>query len=396
MKYDKQLSVIIVNYNVRLFLEQCLLSVRAAAQGLDVEVIVVDNHSTDGSMEYLRPRFPEVIFIENKDNPGFAKANNQALQRCSGRYILLLNPDTVIGEECLRTLCTFMDVHPEAGAAGVKMIDGTGTFLPESKRSFPSPWTSFCKLSGLNRLFPHSELFSRYSLPYLNANEQHRVEVLAGAFLFVKHEVLDKTGLFDESFFMYGEDIDLSYRIVLGGYVNYYLPVRILHYKGESTKHNDMKYIKAFYGAMLIFYRKYYPRSSWFMSFLVKSAVSFKILAASCLGRKDRTSSPPRNKNKSLLIVCNKENVEAVSESCRQNAVWDNLAVVHWSIQEMDEAKENGFCRVCEKEFSDIVFSYPDMSFEQMLFFMDKIPDKKITYHLCHYPNKQLVSPGRK
>ena len=252
-----KLSIIIVNYNVKYFLEQCLCSVRAAIAGMEAEVLVVDNHSADGSVEYLRPRFPEVTFIENKDNPGFAKANNQAIRISSGEYVLLLNPDTVIGEESMRSLCFFMDEHPEAGGIGVKMLDGHGAFLAESKRSFPSPWVSFCKIFGLSKLFPSSRLFARYSLPYLNKEKQHKVEVLAGAFMFLRREALDKVGLLDESFFMYGEDIDLSYRIVKGGYANYYIPERILHYKGESTKHGDIKYVKAFYGAMLIFYRKF-------------------------------------------------------------------------------------------------------------------------------------------
>ena len=209
-----KLSIIIVNYNVKYFLEQCLCSVRAAIAGMEAEVLVVDNHSADGSVEYLRPRFPEVTFIENKDNPGFAKANNQAIRISSGEYVLLLNPDTVIGEESVRSLCFFMDEHPEAGGIGVKMLDGHGVFLAESKRSFPSPWVSFCKIFGLSKLFPSSRLFARYSLPYLNKEKQHKVEVLAGAFMFLRRKALDKVGLLDESFFMYGEDIDLSYRNV--------------------------------------------------------------------------------------------------------------------------------------------------------------------------------------
>ena len=252
MTYEEtKLSVIIVNYNVKYFLEQCLYSVRAAVTGMDAEVFVVDNNSTDGSVEYLRPKFPEVVFIENKDNPGFAKANNQAIRQCTGEYVLLLNPDTVVGEESLRSLCFQMDEDPEIGAIGVKMLNGHGVFLPESKRAFPSPWVSFCKIFGLSKLFPNSPAFARYSLPYLDKEQTHKVEVLAGAFMLLRHEALDKVGLLDESFFMYGEDIDLSYRIVLGGYKNLYVPERILHYKGESTKHGDLRYIRAFYLSLI-------------------------------------------------------------------------------------------------------------------------------------------------
>jgi len=232
--YEKKVSIIIVNYNVCFFLEQCLCSVQAAINGIDAEIIVVDNNSTDGSIGYLQPKFPDVKFIENKENPGFAKANNQALNICEGEYILILNPDTVIGEESIRTLSFFMDEHEKASAIGVKMLDGNGVFLPESKRSFPSPWVSFCKLFGLSKLFPNSKLFAKYALPYLSPNKQHKVDVLAGAFMFVRHDALKKTGFFDESFFMYGEDIDLSYRMVLSGYTNYYLPERILHYKEKA------------------------------------------------------------------------------------------------------------------------------------------------------------------
>ena len=263
-----KLSIIIVNYNVKYFLEQCLCSVRAAIAGMEAEVLVVDNHSADGSVEYLRPRFPEVTFIENKDNPGFAKANNQAIRISSGEYVLLLNPDTVIGEESVRSLCFFMDEHPEAGGIGVKMLDGHGVFLAESKRSFPSPWVSFCKIFGLSKLFPSSRLFARYSLPYLNKEKQHKVEVLAGAFMFLRRKALDKVGLLDESFFMYGEDIDLSYRIVQGGYVNYYIPERILHYKGESTV-RDGTYMKRFREAMQFFYKKHFKKS-WFFDVMMQ------------------------------------------------------------------------------------------------------------------------------
>ena len=260
---DILISIIIVNYNVKYFLKQCLTSVFRAIEGINAEIYVVDNNSTDGSVEYLRSRFPQVIFIENTSNPGFSKANNQAIELAKGKYILLLNPDTIIGEDILHNLCAFMETHLDAGGVGVKMVDGRGSFLPESKRSFPSPWVSFCKIFGLSKLFPYSSVFAKYSLLYLEADKQHRVDVLSGAFMLLRKEALDKCGLLDASFFMYGEDIDLSYRLVLGGYKNYYLPEKILHYKGESTKHNDIKYIQAFYGAMHIFYKKYYPHSGW-------------------------------------------------------------------------------------------------------------------------------------
>lgn len=254
-----KLSVIIVNYNVRYFLEQALLSVRKAAQRLPTEIWVVDNNSVDDSVRMVEEKFPEVHLIANKDNPGFSIANNQAIRQSKGEYVLLLNPDTVVEEDTFERCCAFMDAHPDAGALGVRMIDGAGNFLPESKRGFPSPWVAFAKTFGLARIFPTSRLFNHYHLGYLAEDETNEVEVLAGAFMFMRREALEKVGLLDETFFMYGEDIDLSYRVILGGYKNYYLPeTTIIHYKGESTKKGSLNYVKAFYQAMIIFARKHF------------------------------------------------------------------------------------------------------------------------------------------
>ena len=270
-----KLSIVIVNYNVKYFLEQCLDSVIRAIRNIDAEIFVVDNQSSDYSIEYLEPRFPQVTFIANKENVGFSRANNQAIEIARGEYILVLNPDTVIGENCLENVCRFMDEHPDAGGIGVKMIDGQGRFLPESKRGFPSPWNSFCKMSGLSKLFPLSKTFGQYHVRYLDENKINEVDVLAGAFMLLRKEALNKLGLFDETFFMYGEDIDLSYRIKQGGYKNYYFPEPIIHYKGESTK-KDFKYVKNFYEAMLIFYNKHYPNASPIHKWLIHFAVNTK------------------------------------------------------------------------------------------------------------------------
>lgn len=391
--YEKKVSIVIVNYNVCFFLEQCLYSVQAAISGIDSEIMVVDNNSTDGSVEYLRPKFPEVKFIVNKDNPGFSKANNQALKECQGEYILILNPDTVIGEESIRTLCFFMDEHEKAGATGVKMLDGCGVFLPESKRSFPSPWVSFCKLFGLSKLFPNSRQFAAYSLPYLNPNKQHKVDVLAGAFMFIRHDALKQTGLFDETFFMYGEDIDLSYRMILSGYTNYYLPERILHYKGESTKHGDIKYIRAFYDAMLIFYQKYYPRSGWIMRLVVRTALGFKTVWTSCFGRKNTNTTKHKYKKRRALILCDEANFENLKKICSERV--PSLEFInHWNLNE-ERAMDAINRRNQMKGFTDIVFSYPDMRFEQMLLFMDTMPNKTTTYHIYNEHSNHLISPGR-
>ena len=267
------LSIILVNYKVKLYLEQCLLSVRQAIVGIDAEVIVVDNASQDDSIAYLQPKFPEVLFIQNKENTGFSCANNLAIKQSKGEYVLLLNPDTVLGEQVLHHVLQFMKTNPDAGAVGVKMIDRKGKFLPESKRGLPTPWNSFCKMFGLASMFPKLKSFGKYRLLYLDKNLIHEVAVLSGAFMFIRSKVLAEVGLLDETFFMYGEDIDLSYRILQGGYKNYYLPETIIHYKGESTKKGSIIYLKIFYGAMLIFYRKHYPKQSLVFSFLVQLAV---------------------------------------------------------------------------------------------------------------------------
>jgi GT2 family glycosyltransferase len=254
-----RLTVIIVNYNVKFFLEQCLLSVRSAGKKLKIDVVVVDNHSTDESVTYLRPRFPEVKFIENDTNTGFARACNRGLQQAKGELVLFLNPDTIIAEDTLDKCAAFFESHPACGAAGVQMIDGSGKYLRESKRSFPSPLTSLYKLFGLSLLFPHSKIFSRYHLGHLDRNKSHTVDVLAGAFMMVRMSVLEKTNGFDEDFFMYGEDVDLSYRIQQLGYRNYYFSeTKIIHFKGESTRRGSLNYVRMFYNAMSTFVKKHY------------------------------------------------------------------------------------------------------------------------------------------
>jgi GT2 family glycosyltransferase len=273
-----RLSVVIVNYNVRYFLEQALGSVRKAMQGIEGEVWVVDNHSADDSVRMVRDRFPEVRLIANTDNPGFAVANNQAIRLSSGEYVLLLNPDTLVEEDTFHKCLAFMDQHPEAGALGCKLIDGSGKFLPESKRGFPTPWVAFCKTFGLSWLFPKSRVFNRYHLGHLPEDEVAEVDVLAGCFMFMRKAALDKSGLLDEAFFMYGEDIDLSYRIQQAGYVNYYFPeTKIIHYKGESTKKGTLNYVRTFYQAMIIFARKHFSgRRAGLFVLMLQGAIWFR------------------------------------------------------------------------------------------------------------------------
>jgi GT2 family glycosyltransferase len=272
-----KLSVVIVSYNVCYFLEQTLLSVRQAAAGLGepVEVFVVDNNSADASVAMVRELFPEVILLENKDNPGFSRANNQALRLATGQYQLLLNPDTLVEETTFRRCCDFMDAHPRCGGLGVMMLDGQGRFLPESKRGLPTPAVAFYKIFGLASLFPKSRTFGRYHLGFLDKSQAHEIAVLSGAFMLLRQAALTQVGLLDEDYFMYGEDIDLSYRLTQGGWQNWYFPgTRILHYKGESTKRTSVNYVLVFYRAMVIFARKHFAASrAGLFSVLINGAI---------------------------------------------------------------------------------------------------------------------------
>jgi GT2 family glycosyltransferase len=275
-----KLSIIIVNYNVKYFLEQCLHSLSVASKGLDSEIFVVDNNSVDGSVSMVREKFPEVILIENKENRGFSSANNQAIRKSKGEYVLLLNPDTLVENDTLIKVVGFMDDHPDAGGLGVKMLDGKGKFLPESKRGLPTPSVAFFKVFGFSSLFPKSKLFGRYHLGYLDKEKTHVVDVLSGAFMLLRKKALDKTGLLDEGFFMYGEDIDLSYRITKAGYNNYYFPgTRIIHYKGESTKKSSINYVFLFYNAMIVFATKHFSReNARAFSLMINLAIYFRAM----------------------------------------------------------------------------------------------------------------------
>jgi GT2 family glycosyltransferase len=277
-----KLSIVIVNYNVAYFLEQCLFSVAQAIEGIKAEVWVVDNASVDNSVAMVKEKFPWVNLIESKDNLGFSKGNNLAILRCTGDYILLLNPDTVVEEDTFSKCIAYMDRHPDVGGLGVKMLDGNGHFLPESKRALPTPIVSLYKIIGLTALFPRSERFAKYYLGNLSNEETHEIEILSGAYMFLRKKALDKVGLLDEAFFMYGEDIDLSYRIIKGGYKNVYYPeTRIIHYKGESTKKGSINYVLIFYQAMIIFANKHFSiRNAKLYHSIINLAIYFRASVA--------------------------------------------------------------------------------------------------------------------
>ena len=267
----KKISIVIVSYNVCQLLDECLQSVKRALQGIDGEVYVVDNNSTDNTVETLTRKHPDVHFIANKDNVGFSRANNQAIRLSSSEYVLLLNPDTVVFDATLRNCLAFMDAHPQAGGAGVRMLNREGVPAPESRRAIPSPWVSLLKMLGFSR---------RYYMSKLPWDKSGRIEVISGAFCLLRRKALDQVGLLDEDFFMYGEDIDLSYRLLKGGWENWYLPYDIIHYKGESTQKSSFRYVHVFYQAMLIFFRKHYGHLSLLLSIPIKMAIYFRAMLA--------------------------------------------------------------------------------------------------------------------
>lgn len=282
-----KLSVIIVNYNVKYYLDQCIRSVLRAFEEMNTpaEIIVVDNHSADSSVDYLEQRYPQklypmVRFVRSAHNLGFARANNIAIRQSRGEYVLLLNPDTIVGEDALKASVDFMDAHEDAGAVGVRMLGAQGRRAMESRRGLPTPMVSFFKMLGFCNRWPHHRLFGKYYMGYLPWDEPCQIEVVSGAYCMLRRKALDEVGLLDEDFFMYGEDIDLSYRVLKGGYHNYYLPVDILHYKGESTQKSSFRYVHVFYEAMLIFFRKHYSGMTFLLSLPIKTAIYAKALMA--------------------------------------------------------------------------------------------------------------------
>ncbi len=366
-----KLSVIIVNYNVKYFLEQCLCSVCAAIKNIDGEILVVDNCSTDGSIEYLKGKFARVVFIANKENVGFAKANNVALKLAKGEFILFLNPDTILPETIFEDCISFFEAHPNAGAAGVRMVDGSGKFLPESKRSFPSPTVSFFKLSGFAAMFPVSKVFGRYALGYLNDNEIHEVDVLSGAFFFTRKKILDECGSFDEDFFMYGEDIDLSYRIQQAGFKNYYLgKSTIVHFKGESTSKNSLNYVRLFFKAMSLFVKKHYHGAgAWVMNAGLQTAIALRafvtVVATPYISIKHLFHKKSKQKQSSKIIFIGDETAVKQAQQIIATTSATKLFETISSIDEMAVEKISA---------DEIVFCIGELSYEKAISLLKEVP----------------------
>lgn len=397
-----KLSVIIVNYNVKYYLDQCIRSVLRAFEVMKkasssdssvneevAEIIVVDNHSADGSVDYLEKRYPQMLypmvrFVRSAHNLGFARANNIAIRQSRGEYVLLLNPDTIVGEDTLKASVDFMDAHGDAGAVGVRMLGAQGRRAMESRRGLPTPMVSFFKMLGFCNRWPHHRLFGKYYMGYLPWDEPCQIEVVSGAYCMLRRKALDEVGLLDEDFFMYGEDIDLSYRVLKGGYHNYYLPVDILHYKGESTQKSSFRYVHVFYEAMLIFFRKHYSGMTFLLSLPIKTAIYAKALMAlvGMLSERMRKSlgffAPSAEGAQHYVFVGNQE----MQDACREIARRLGLdAEFHDSEVQEDKSEATW----SEKNDNVLVLDADSMSYADMLKRMNRLSDMNVNVTLGTY-----------
>lgn len=386
-----KLSVIIVNYNVKYYLDQCIRSVLRAfvLMHTPAEIIVVDNHSADGSVDYLEKRYPQMLypmvrFVRSAHNLGFARANNIAIRQSRGEYVLLLNPDTIVGEDTLKASVDFMDAHEDAGAVGVRMLGAQGRRAMESRRGLPTPMVSFFKMLGFCNRWPHHRLFGKYYMGYLPWDEPCQIEVVSGAYCMLRRKALDEVGLLDEDFFMYGEDIDLSYRVLKGGYHNYYLPVDILHYKGESTQKSSFRYVHVFYEAMLIFFRKHYSGMTFLLSLPIKTAIYAKALMAlvGMLSERMRKSlgffAPSAEGAQHYVFVGSQE----MQDACREIARRLGLdAEFHDSEVQEDKSEATW----SEKNDNVLVLDADSMSYADMLKRMNRLSDMNVNVTLGTY-----------
>lgn len=397
-----KLSVIIVNYNVKYYLDQCIRSVLRAFEVMKktsssdssvneevAEIIVVDNHSADGSVDYLEKRYPQMLypmvrFVRSAHNLGFARANNIAIRQSRGEYVLLLNPDTIVGEDALKASVDFMDAHEDAGAVGVRMLGAQGRRAMESRRGLPTPMVSFFKMLGFCNRWPHHRLFGKYYMGYLPWDEPCQIEVVSGAYCMLRRKALDEVGLLDEDFFMYGEDIDLSYRVLKGGYHNYYLPVDILHYKGESTQKSSFRYVHVFYEAMLIFFRKHYSGMTFLLSLPIKTAIYAKALMAlvGMLSERMRKSlgffAPSAEGAQHYVVVGSQE----MQDACRDIARRLGLdAEFHDSEVQEDKSEATW----SEKNDNVLVLDADSMSYADMLKRMNRLSDMNVNVTLGTY-----------
>ena len=375
-----KISVVIVNYNVKYYVGQCIDSVRRALQGIDSEIIVVDNHSRDGSVDYLS-KIEGVRIIESGHNLGFSKANNIAIRQSTAEYVLMLNPDTIVAEDAIRMIIDFADSHPQAGGIGVRMHNDWGTTARESRRGLPSPMTSFYKIIGLSKRLPQHRKYGRYYMGWLPWDSPSRIEVVSGACFLVRRKALDEVGLMDEDYFMYGEDIDLSYRLLKGGWENWFVPADIIHYKGESTQKTSFNYVHVFYNAMLIFMRKHYSHLSWLIIWPLQIAVYFIALLALMATLFDRMKKSLGfgGRYKIEFPVLYLEGSNTMKEKCRAIAMRKGLCV----IDSLDDSKQNIVVRV---------FDPSEMSYAEIIKHMSESANNRVRLGLYHNDKDIIIT----
>jgi len=362
-----QLSVIILNYNVRYFLELCLLSVQSALQNIDSEIIVVDNNSSDESCEMIKSRFPNVRLIQNNQNLGFPKGNNIGVAQAKGKYICVLNPDTVVAEDTFEKVLAFAQNKNDLGIIGVKLIDGTGNFLPESKRGIPTPWVAFTKIMGLYKLFPKSTFFNKYYAQHISDNQTGEVEILVGAFMFLEKELYNSSGGFDEDCFMYSDDIDLSYMILQKGKSNYYFhETTVIHYKGESTN-KDIVYMKRFQEAMEFFYKKHFQVSFLFSAFMKIGIVFFSVIKR--IQGRPKAKIIPDN----YLLVSGSETLVKIIAAVVQKKVY----FLDWKAEKEVNLSTNSI-----RKGLQIILDNEFVSFKECIEIHERFRDKRVVFRI--------------
>lgn len=394
----KRLSIIIVSYNVKHYLYQCLDSIEKAVKDIDAEVFVVDNHSSDSSIEFLQPIFPDVHYIKSPHNLGFSKANNLAIRQAQGEYILLLNPDTIITPQAISNILSFMDCHKDAGAAGACMINGNGLKARESRRGLPSPMTAFYKMSGLCSLFPKNKVLGHYYMGDLPWDKPVEIEVISGAFFFCRAEALKKVGTLDEDFFMYGEDIDLSYRIMKGGYKNWYLPETILHYKGESTQKSSFRYVHVFYEAMFIFLRKHYGTLALCLSIPIKLAIYCKAITSlfGVLIKKMKKElgfvTPMHSSDDTHFVFIGKKEM---TKRCGSFAETNGLAYTSIESEDIRKFDMNSIYEDTKTEEKDYIMVYDSscFSYPEMLCALSQSPSRYKSLGIYHERTNVIIIP---
>ena len=375
-----KISVVIVNYNVKYYVGQCIDSVRRSLRGIDSEIVVVDNHSRDGSVEYLS-KMDGVRIIESGHNLGFSKANNIAIRQSTAEYVLMLNPDTIVAEDAISKIISFADSHPQVGGIGVKMHNDCGTMAKESRRGLPSPMTSFYKIIGLSKRYPEHPKFGRYYMGWLPWHSPSRIEVVSGACFLVRRKALDEVGLMDEDYFMYGEDIDLSFRLLKGGWENWYVPADIVHYKGESTHKTSFNYVHVFYNAMLIFMRKHYSHLSWLIIWPLQMAVYFiamlTLVATLCTRIRKSLGFARRYANEFPMLCL--EGGDAMQEKCRAIALRRGLSVI-------DSVGDGGQHLVIR------VFDPSEISYADIIRKMEQSSNERVRLGIYHKDNDIIIT----